>query len=160
MFKTPLQVEGVPPNLWRLLRPLVWSDEEFGRLTFHAGLVTDLASIPRLLRAHASFDPCGPSRRPAVGHDDMYARATADGAPVARAKADRFLYVALRSEGVSARVAWAFWAGVRLGGWMAWNDYRRADAKGLTRDHYNAKHARPVRPYLHGSSSLAKHPEL
>lgn len=133
MFKTPLQVEAIPPNLWRLLSPLVWDDEpaepyedagEFGRLEFPVGMVTDLASIPRLLRRHSSFDPNGASRRPAVGHDSMYATGKAAGRSITRAEADRFLYVALLAEGVSKPVAWMFYAGVRSGGWLPWRDYR------------------------------------
>lgn len=137
MFKTPLQVEATPPNLWRLLSPLVWDDAiddglglrdgEFGRLEFPAGMVTDLASIPRILRRHSSFDPNGASRRAAVGHDSMYATGRAAGERITRAEADRFLYVALLAEGVSKSVAWMFWAGVRSGGWMPWNNYRRQD---------------------------------
>jgi len=131
MFKTPLQVEALPPNLWRLLSPLVWEDAEFGVLLFPVGLVTDLASIPRILRRHSAFDPGGPSRRAAVGHDDMYSSGKAAGRPITREQADRFLYVALLSEGVSRPVAWMFWAGVRSGGWLPWRDYRRAEAAAL-----------------------------
>lgn len=142
MFKTPLQVEAIPPNLWRIISPLVWDDTvggvmdngvyipnpgEFGRLEFPAGLVTDLASIPRILRHHSAFDPGGPSRRAAVGHDDMYATGMAAGKSITRDRADRFLYLALLSEGVSRPVAWMFWAGVRLGGWLPWRDYRIAE---------------------------------
>lgn len=145
MFKTPLQVEAIPPNLWRLLSPLVWDDNdysgenggsfpyvdvregEFGRLEFPAGMVTDLASIPRILRRHSSFDPNGMSRRPAVGHDSMYASGRAAGERITRAEADRFLYIALLVEGVSKPIAWMFYTGVRAGGWVPWKNYRRQD---------------------------------
>lgn len=134
MFRSDLDARAVPPNLWRLLAPLKWDDSddfgepgEFGAFEVPAGTITDLASIPRLLRRSKSFDPTGPSRRPAVGHDHAYQTGRLGGAPVTRAQADRFLYVALLAEGVPKATAWAFYAGVRVGGWMAWRDYRTAE---------------------------------
>lgn len=128
MFLSPLDVRAVPPDLWQLLAPLTWEDTEFGRFDVPTGTMTDLASIPRLLRRHRSFDPQGPSRRPAVGHDLAYATGKLGERTLTRAEADRFLYVALLSEGVSKALAWSFYAGVRVGGWVPWNRYRAAEA--------------------------------
>lgn len=134
MFRSPLDVRAIPPDLWQLLAPLIWDDREtaphgesFGRFEVPTGTITDLASIPRILRRHRSFDPQGPSRRPAVGHDLAYATGKLGGRELTRAEADRFLYVALLSEGVSRALAWSFYAGVRVGGWVPWNRYRAAE---------------------------------
>lgn len=127
MFLSTLIVEAIPPNLWQLYAPLIWEDAEFGRFEVPTGTITDLASIPRILRRHRSFDPQGPSRRPAVGHDLAYATGKLGGRELTRAEADRFLYVALLSEGVSRALAWSFYAGVRVGGWVPWNRYRAAE---------------------------------
>lgn len=131
MFLSRLHTVDVPPNLWRLEQPLLWEDSgEFGRMEFPAGMVTDLASTPQAMRNLSMFDPCGPSRLAAVGHDYLYAHGrTPAGVAISRARADRFLYVALLAEGVSTAVAWSYWAGVRMGGWVPWNAYRRGDAK-------------------------------
>lgn len=129
MFVTRLHTVDVPPNLWQLEQPLIWSDDEFGVIDIPIGTTTDLGSTPQNLRRFKAFDPTGPSRRAAVGHDYLYAHGQMpDGRPVTREKADRFLYVALLAEGVSPAVARLWWAGVRAGGWLPWNDYRRADA--------------------------------
>lgn len=128
MFLTPLDLRATQPGRWQLLAPLVWFDATFGRLVFREGEDTDLASVPRFLRDRAAFAVDGASRRPAVGHDDMYARgAIFDGEreqPVDRKTADTFLRLALIAEGVPTATAWAFYWGVRLGGWKPWNEYR------------------------------------
>lgn len=129
MFLTRAHVVDVPPNLWRLEQSLVWEDHEFGALIFPAGTVTDLGSTPQTLRRFKAFDPTGPSRRAAIGHDYLYSRGrTPDGRFIARARADDFLYVALLAEGVKPLTAWLWWAGVRLGGWVPWSAYREAEA--------------------------------
>lgn len=133
MFQTRLKVEDVPPNLWRLAALLIWDDSQaggaFGRVEFPAGSVTDLGSTPQTLRRFRAFDPTGPSRRGAVGHDYLYQHARwPDGRPCTRAQADTFLRAALVADGVSSAVAWMWWRGVRLGGWLPWKRYRQADA--------------------------------
>lgn len=133
MFLTPLDLRATVPGRWLLLAPLVWSDLTFGRCEFRPGEDTDLASVPRFLRDRKAFAIDGASRRPAVGHDDMYSRGTIfDGGqerPVDRKTADTFLRVALIAEGVPTSTAWAYYWGVRLGGWKPWNEYRRLQAQ-------------------------------
>lgn len=129
MFLTHLDLRATAPGQWTLLAPLVWLDETFGRVEVPAGTPTDLASVPRFLRDRKAFAIDGPSRRPAVVHDFLYARGVAfDGSQewtVDRQRADTFLRVALAVEGVPAATAWAYYWGVRLGGWKPWNEYRR-----------------------------------
>lgn len=137
MFVSRLKTEDVPPNLWRVLYPLVWDDRPttlrddagYGLVEFPAGMVTDLGSVPHSLRAFDCFDPCGPSRRACVGHDYLYTRGKwPDGRIVTREAADEFLRVALIADGLSERVARSWWLGVRLGGWVPWRAYRIAEA--------------------------------
>lgn len=137
MFASALHTVDIPPNLWRLEEPLVWDDRAtakpgvkvFGRVEFPVGTVTDLGSVPHTLRFVPALDPQGPSRRGCVGHDYLYSRGKwPDGRAVTRAEADEFLRVALLAEGVSAAVARSWWLGVRIGGWVPWNAYRKADA--------------------------------
>ena len=131
MFLTPLDLRATTPGRWQLLAPLVWFDGLYGRLVFRDWEDTDLASIPRFLRDWPMFAVDGASRRPAVGHDDMYARGVLfDGEaerPVDRKTADNFLRVALIAEGVPTATAWAYYWGVRLGGWKPWRRYRELD---------------------------------
>lgn len=135
MFTSRLHIVDVPPNLWRLEEPLIWDDrsttdhgEGYGLVEFPVGMFTDLGSTPQRLRRFKAFDPTRVGRRPAVGHDYLYAHGKwPNGQPVTREEADRFLHVALLSEGVSKFVAWLWWKGVRIGGRWPWNEYRAAD---------------------------------
>jgi hypothetical protein len=132
MFRTRLVIEDTDqPGQWRVTAPLVWSDPTYGTLVVPAGTITDLASIPHQLRDFGAFgwypfDPTGPSRRPAVGHDYLYATGVWP-----KDKADRFLRDALLAEGVSAGTAGAFYWAVRLFGGPAWRDSRRAASKAV-----------------------------
>lgn len=112
MFTTPLRLEATRPGYWVLLADLIWhSDTE--RIVVPAGFVTDLASIPRPLRGILQQN--GVSRRPAVLHDHLY---TTQSRP--RAEADEIFRRALAAEGMGGPGRFAYWAGVRLGGWLAW----------------------------------------
>jgi hypothetical protein len=122
-FGDPLVLEAAAPDFWYVSTPLIWTDEEFGTLTCPAGFRTDLASIPRALRALPFLDPNGLSRRPAVLHDWLYAWRV-----IGKAKADAFLRAALIAEGASRATAAAFYYAVDLFGGGAWD----SDAGALT----------------------------
>src|ERR1700760_3556625 len=98
MFQTPLILESAAADLWVVRQPLIWVDDKYGSLTAPVGFMTDLASIPRILRNLPAFDPNGVSRRPAVVHDWLY---WSQGA-VTKRTADWFLHDAMISEGASA----------------------------------------------------------
>ena len=135
MFKTELDVRARPPNLWLVLSPLVWDDrlttehgKGFGRVEFPAAFITDLGSTPQLLHFIKYCDPTCVGRRSAVGHDYLYANGKwPDGRTVTRAEADEFLRVGMISEGHAPALARSWWFGVRSGGWLPWNRYRRAE---------------------------------
>ena len=74
------------------------------------GFVTDLASIPALLRP--IFSRTGLSRKPAVFHDHMYSVKWKT-----RKRCDESFKEMLLARGVSKGVANIYYWGVRLGGW-------------------------------------------
>lgn len=78
-----------------------------------AGFECDLASVPRVLWWWAS--PDGKYRAAAVIHDFLYRTQECS-----RRAADAVFYHAMRAAGVRRTQALAMWAGVRLGGWVAW----------------------------------------
>lgn len=111
MFTTPLRLEATRPGYWVLLADLIWYDTE--RIVVPAGFVTDLASIPRPFRGVLNQN--GNSRRPAVLHDHLYVTRS-----VPRSEADAIFRRALAAEGIGGVGRFTYWAGVRLGGWVAW----------------------------------------
>ena len=127
MFLNHAEVVDYKPNEWVLLRPLVWQDGAFV-IEVPARFVTDLASIPGVLRGLPAFNPNGLSRRPAILHDFAYCSHCVP----TRADADQLLFDALLSAGVSRAVARAYWLGVRAGGWLYWNERRK---RGGLNDH-------------------------
>lgn len=78
------------------------------------GTKTDLASIPRIMRM--VFQKTGPSRKPAVFHDDMYGRQWET-----RKICDEAFREMLMSRGMSKFVANIYYLGVRAGGWTRGN---------------------------------------
>ena len=133
MFTSRLVLaESSVPDFWVLAEPLMWQGETLGRYMFPSfvvpvGFLTDLASIPRALRNLAALDPDGPSRRPAVGHDWLYAWQK-----WGKAQSDLFLRETLQVEGCSHADAEAFYTAVRLFGDSSWAD----DAKPGLASHF------------------------
>lgn len=66
MFMTPLQVEKVGKNKWKLLAPLVWMGAE--TYIVDAGFVTDFASVPQIAWWFCA-PAAGNHAKPAVLHD-------------------------------------------------------------------------------------------
>lgn len=116
MFVTPLRLEAERPGYWVLLYPLVWQDEET-RYEVPAGFVTDLASIPRAFRWLLQQN--GGSRKASVLHDWAYRTHVLD-----RSAADALFRKALAAEGVGGIGRFLYWSGVRVGGWVAYRNYR------------------------------------
>lgn len=128
MFLTRLQLEDrSEPDLWTVAAPLVWCSPQFGRLVVPAGFITDLASIPRILRNLPILDPNGLSRRPAGMHDWLYG--SKDGRRYDKQFADSFLRAALLTEGATQATASTFYYGVHWFGQSSWDsDGRRLSA--------------------------------
>ena len=102
---------------WEVVSPLVWEDDEIGRVIVPSGYCTDLASVPRIPLVYAWTG--GRANMPAILHDYLYDCWTDR---ITRKQADQaFLRAmgAMREPG-----AWltrrAMYAGVRVGGWRGW----------------------------------------
>lgn len=91
MFKTPLQVEKIGENRWRLLSPLVYE----GRLMYivPAGFETDFASVPRIFWRICP-PVAGNHAEPAVLHD--YLCENSNNQPYA----DKIFLEAMKANGV------------------------------------------------------------
>lgn len=112
MFLTSLDLRAAEPGEWILIAPLKWARSGV-KLTVPAGFITDLASLPRLVRP--VLDRNGLSRRPAVLHDWLYCSKQGS-----RADADRLFRKALKAEGMGRLARWSMYIGVRAGGWIYW----------------------------------------
>ena len=93
------------------------------------GTESDGASIPWFARW-----PFTPDRqsllRQAFIHDELHRRQRAklhgEWIKVTRSLADAIFRRAMEEEGVNFLGRWTVWAGLRIGGWVAWNRSRRA----------------------------------
>lgn len=118
MFQTELELKETPrPDFWAVAFPLTWFDG-VNLITVPVGALTDLASIPRILRNIPNLDPDGVSRAPAVLHDWLYRTHQ-----LTKPGADEVLRQAIISKGGSAYDARVFWLGVKLGGRSAYADH-------------------------------------
>lgn len=121
-WETPLRVEFLDGDKkWekKLTAPLRWRDPSGSFHEVPEGFVTDFASVPRMMRSFALDEAI--TAKAAVVHDYMY-RVTRP----TRRWADDLFYHTLRSTGVGALPAWAYWCAVRMFGWLAYNRYRSA----------------------------------
>jgi hypothetical protein len=119
-FLTPLVAEK-DGKVWTVMQPLIYMSDVANKVFIvPEGFVTDLASVPRLPLMFLLAG--GSAEEAAVVHDRLYATGE-----LPRALADKvFKEAAL----VSGEPAWRvnlMFAGIRLGGWMAWNDHRARD---------------------------------
>lgn len=120
MFVTRLDAVALDePGMWQLDEPLVWQDDDFYILV-PAGFITDLASIPAPMRGILNTN--GRSRKPAVLHDYLYRTGK-----LTRKAADQLFLTALICEGVISIGRGLYYLGVRAGGWIPWNRYRRQE---------------------------------
>ena len=94
------------------------------------GFVTDFASMPLGIVFRS---PGGKWDKPAVVHDALYRLGyvfVSDGTirQVERAECDRIFLEAMGVAGVNELAKRIIHAGVRVGGWRAWNRHRDADS--------------------------------
>jgi len=125
-FLTPLQVEEIDTNRWRLLSPLRYQSDLLGTVEeVPAGYITDLESIPRWLPFAYALAK-GRAKRPAVDHDFHY-----DTPDFPKDLADDVFYEAMLSEpAMSALLAWWMWWAVHTFGHP---NYQRMQARALAR---------------------------
>lgn len=109
-FLTPLRVEEIDAERWRLLEPLHYRSSLVGDVIVPTGFPTDFCSIPKLTPAlYALLKSRG--RKAGVVHDYLYREAL-----YPRATCDEIFREALIVLGEPAGVVALMYAGVRLGG--------------------------------------------
>lgn len=96
--------------------------------------VTDFASMPLNIVFRS---PGGKWDKPAVVHDCLYKTGYVsvegrDPRPVTRGECDDIFKEAMGVAGVNGLAKHVIFAGVRVGGWRAWNKHRKADADART----------------------------
>jgi hypothetical protein len=104
---------------WQLASPLTYITHDCYIVAIPAGFITDLASIPRAL--HSLIPQHGDHSLAAIVHDYLYATQG-----TTRKAADEIFLNALEDSGVSWIKRNLLYAGVRVGGWVAWNARAKA----------------------------------
>lgn len=114
-------MEYIDGKNWRLRESIRWTYRDASGAEILTivprGFQTDLASIPAMIPI-----PEGAYNLAGMIHDYLY---QFDG--YTRADADRVLYDGCRLLGVNPVRSWIIYAGVRAGGWVVWNRYRRRE---------------------------------
>ena len=123
-FSAPLDLRAHEPGEWVVLNPLIYTARSGRTYGVPAGFITDLASIPAILRP--LFNPNDAGRKAAVLHDSRYCIKSGT-----RKEADDLFLEALARCGVGFMRRWAMYAGVRAGGWVYWNS-----RQGITPDDF------------------------
>lgn len=120
-FTTPLVVEAQDDGkTWKLAQEFDYNmgDEGGVQIDVPQGFVTDFASVPQIF--WNVLPPWGAYGKAAVLHDWLYHEQT-----YTRAKTDKIFLEAMTVLGVSALRKYVIYAGVRLGGWKAWNEHAK-----------------------------------
>lgn len=117
-FLTPLRAEK-SSKTWCILQPLIYESDVAQKVFIvPEGFVTDFASVPRIPLA---FLLTGDSaHEAAVVHDFAYSRQN-----ISRSLADAVFREAMQVTGEPGWKSWLMWVGVRMGGWIAWDNHQR-----------------------------------
>lgn len=102
------------PGEWLVLGDMGYTALDGSVYVIPQRFITDLASIPRLLRSIYTVDD--ETRLPATLHDWLYCSHA-----VSRAQADALFLEALGRAGVGWTKRNAMYSAVRVGGWKYWN---------------------------------------
>lgn len=106
---------------FELMQPLVYDSPLLNRvITIPTGFCTDFLSIPWLVQN--LLHPVGEYDEGAVLHDFLYRTGG-----VTRKEADDALLEAMDCAFSPRWHRYVIWAGLRLGGWVVWNEYRRKE---------------------------------
>jgi len=142
-FLSPLHIEEIPGDncRWRLLEPCIYrlgSPDGTEWVDVPTSFVTDFGSIPQLFWNLPGLSPFGKLRRAYVVHDKLYVapvvRTATSARAIDRAEADRILLEAAEVLGANWLNRRIIYRGVRVGGWMAWNGHRKAQAEKAARE--------------------------
>lgn len=130
-FTTPLRYEVMDDGLhWKILEEFDYERGKLGSgdiIRVPAGFVTDGASVPRIF--WNIFPPVGKYGKAAVLHDFLYWEQA-----YTRLEADNLLLEAMDALGVDWLTQLLIFRGVRLGGWVAWNQHKRENAARVVED--------------------------
>ena len=129
-FHSPLDVRAVGKNKWELLVSLVYETMRGEYITVPCGFITDLASIPRMLRALIPVN--GYHRAGAAVHDFLYKEggypltgSEQSYQPLSRKRCDKIFLEAMKESGVSRWKRKAMYRAVRIGAGGVWKKYRQ-----------------------------------
>ena len=103
---------------WKVAQGFVYTSPTGTVVTVPDGMITDLASIPRLF--WNIYPPQGPYLPAALVHDYLYASHRAGSDLFTRKQADQILLAGMEELGVSWLTQTVVYRAVRLGGWGAW----------------------------------------
>ena len=125
-FLSTLKVEELemPGGKWKMLAPLGYRSKSLNcEIIVPETFITDFYSVPECLAGLVfKVTEC-----PAVLHDWLYQQGRANGKVISRAVADALLLEAMVDCGFSLWRRQTIYNGVRIGGWVAWNNYRSAE---------------------------------
>lgn len=147
-FPVKLDVEYVDGHNWLLLKDFEYIRPNGERIVVPSGFLTDFASIPRGL--WNIFPPTGEYGRAAVIHDYLYKFRQVNCPPTGgpgqsactdpdckfckghtrlcnRGEADDILVEGAKILGCGWFTRFSLHTGVRLGGWLPWKHYRKAE---------------------------------
>lgn len=116
-FKSPLRVEYLNGETWRLLEPFSYECTLGDLIIVPAGFETDFASIPRVL--WTIYPPAGRWGKAAVIHDYLYYHGMRS-----RKSCDRVFLQGMKDLGVPRCRRTLMYLAVRLGGRVAWAKHR------------------------------------
>lgn len=121
-FNRPFVTSDLPggEDVWRVELGFFFRDKYSLKHYVPAGTITDGASIPRALWLIAGHPREGDIAQAAACHDVLYRRGL-----VTRKRADEILIEGMECLGASWIKRKLVWAGIRAGGWAAWNHYRK-----------------------------------
>lgn len=125
-FHDPLDLRAYRDNRWKLLIRYRYTTLVFGEPKFivvRQGFITDLASIPRIVRS--LIPQIGRHRGAAVVHDWLYHKAHDH--TYTRLQCDRIFLEAMKASGVRFVQRQIMFAAVRLGGWVFFRKARRME---------------------------------
>ena len=136
----PLRVEHVNGRDWLVLESfryyLAWPPRANGEyVDVAAGFVTDFGSVPALVPP-LLVNRTGKCGKAFVVHDRLYQAPVVRCADrvriIGRGEADAIMKAAARASNAPGYEIALAWSGVRAGGWVPWNRYRREDRQGVT----------------------------
>lgn len=109
--------------LWRLEKPLAFLSDSLGLIQVPPGFITDFSSVPRLPFMYLLFG--NTATRPGVVHDWLYEKGLIRDRKITREEADTVWNEASDADDQPTYRSRSMWAGIRAGGWVAWNRHRK-----------------------------------